>query len=243
SDDIVDHFFVTSTHDWILFFTNKGRVYRAKGYELPDTGRDARGQHVANLLAFQPDEQIAEVLTLRDYTVAPYLVLATRSGLVKKSRLSEYDSPRTGGLIAINLREDDEVIGAALVSSEEDLLLVSKGAQAIRFNASDEQLRPMGRATSGVIGMRFNDGDELLGMYVVREGEDVLVATEGGYAKRTPADAYPVQGRGGRGVVTAKIVEARGELVGALMVHADDEIFAITSAGGVIRTSAAEVKQ
>ena len=210
SDDIVDHFFVTSTHNWILFFTNKGRVYRAKGYELPDTGRDARGQHVANLLAFQPDEQIAEVLTLRDYAVAPYLVLATRSGLVKKSRLAEYDSARTGGLIAINLREDDEVIGAALVSPDEDLLLVSKGAQAMRFNADDEQLRPMGRATSGVIGMRFNEGDELLGMYVVREGEDVLVATEGGYAKRTPADQYPLRNRGGLGVITARIVGGPG---------------------------------
>jgi len=239
----VDHFFVTTTHHWILFFTNKGRVYRAKAYELPDAGRDARGQHVANLLEFQPDERIAEVLALRDYQVAPYLVLATRSGLVKKSRLTDFDSPRSRGIIAINLREDDEVIGASLVSPEEDLLLVSKGAQAIRFRASDESLRPMGRATSGVIGMRFNDGDELLGMYVVREGEDVLVATGGGYAKRTPADAYPVQGRGGRGVVTAKIVEARGELVGALMVHADDEIFAITSAGGLIRTRAGEVKQ
>jgi DNA gyrase subunit A len=226
-----------------LFFTNKGRVYRAKAYELPDAGRDARGQHVANLLEFQPDERIAEVLALRDYQVAPYLVLATKSGLVKKSRLTDFDSPRSGGIIAINLREDDEVIGASLVSPEEDLLLVSKGAQAIRFRASDESLRPMGRATSGVIGMRFNDGDELLGMYVVREGEDVLVATGGGYAKRTPADAYPVQGRGGRGVVTAKIVEARGELVGALMVNADDEIFAITSAGGLIRTRAGEVKQ
>src|ERR1700689_2633185 len=238
TDDIVDHFFVTTTHHWILFFTNKGRVYRAKGYELPDTGRDARGQHVANMLEFQPDERIAEGLALRDYQVAPYLVLATRSGLVKETRLTDFDSPRSRGIIAINLREDDEVIGASLVSAEEDLLLVSKGAQAIRFRASDESLRPMGRATSGVIGMRFNDGDELLGMYVVREGEDVLVATGGGYAKRTPADAYPVQGRGGRGVVTAKIVEARGELVGALMVHADDEIFAITSAGGVIRTQA-----
>jgi DNA gyrase subunit A len=243
SDDIVEHFFVTSTHDWILFFTNKGRVYRAKGYELPDTGRDARGQHVANLLAFQPDEQIAEVLTLRDYTVAPYLVLATRSGLVKKSRLAEYDSVRSGGLIAVNLREDDEVISAALVSPEEDLLLVSKGAQALRFNASDEQLRPMGRATSGVIGMRFNDGDELLGMYVVREGEDVLVATDRGYAKRTPIDDYPLRGRGGLGVITARIVEDRGGLVGALMVRPDDEVFAITSAGGVIRTRAGEVKQ
>jgi DNA gyrase subunit A len=242
TDDIVDHFFVTSTHDWILFFTNKGRVYRAKGYELPDAARDARGQHVANLLAFQPDEHIAEVLALRDYNVAPYLVLATSSGLVKKSRLTDFDSPRSGGIIAINLRDDDEVIAARLVSPDQDLLLISKNAQAIRFRATDEALRPMGRATSGVIGMRFTEGDRLLGMYVVTEGVDVLVATGGGYAKRTPADQYPVQGRGGLGVVTARIVEARGELIGALMVHPDDEVFAITSAGGVIRTAAAEIK-
>ena len=242
TDDIVDHFFVTSTHDWILFFTNKGRVYRAKGYELPDAARDARGQHVANLLAFQPDEHIAEVLALRDYNVAPYLVLATASGLVKKSRLTDFDSPRSGGIIAINLREDDEVIAARLVSAEDDLLLVSKHAQALRFHAGDDALRPMGRATSGVIGMRFAEGDELLGMHVVSEGADVLVATAGGYAKRTPSDQYPVKGRGGMGVVTARIVEARGELVGALMVQPEDEVFAITSAGGVIRTAAAEVK-
>ena len=243
TDDIVEHFFVTSTHDWILFFTNKGRVYRAKAYELPDTARDARGQHVANLLAFQPDERIAEVLVLQDYSAAPYLVLATRSGMVKKSRLTDFDSPRTGGIIAINLREDDEVIGARLVSPEQDLLLVSKKAQAIRFHATDEALRPMGRATSGVIGMRFANGDELLGMHVVRDGADVLVATSGGYAKRTPAGQYPVKGRGGMGVLTAQIVAARGELVGALMVDPDDEVFAITSSGGVIRTAAAEVKK
>jgi DNA gyrase subunit A len=243
TDDIVEHFFVTSTHHWILFFTNKGRVYRAKAYELPDAARDARGQHVANLLAFQPDERIAEVLALSDYSVAPYLVLATASGLVKKSRLTDFDSPRSGGIIAISLREDDEVIAARLVSAEEDLLLVSRQAQSIRFHATDDALRPMGRATSGVIGMRFSNGDRLLGMYVVREGADVLVATDGGYAKRTPLDQYPVQGRGGRGVLTARIVEARGELVGALMVLPEEEVFAITSAGGVIRTSAAEVKQ
>jgi len=242
ADDIVEHFFVTSTHNWILFFTNKGRVYRAKAYELPDAARDARGQHVANLLAFQPDERIAEVLALPDYTVAPYLVIGTSSGLVKKTKLSEYDSPRSGGIIAINLREDDEVIAARLVSAEEDLLLVSKNAQAIRFHATDEALRPMGRATSGVIGMRFGEGDRLLGMHVVHDGADVLVATTGGYAKRTPADQYPVQGRGGQGVVTARIVEARGELVGALMVRPEDEVFAITSAGGVIRTAASEIK-
>jgi DNA gyrase subunit A len=242
TDDIVDHFFVTTTHHWILFFTNKGRVYRAKAYDLPDAARDARGQHVANLLAFQPDEHIAEVLALRDYDVAPYLVLATSSGLVKKSRLTDFDSPRSGGIIAINLREDDEVIAARLVSADQDLLLISRHAQAIRFRASDEALRPMGRATSGVIGMRFTEGDQMLGMHVVREGADVLVATGGGYAKRTPADQYPVQGRGGLGVVTARIVEARGELIAALMVHPEDEVFAITSAGGVIRTAAAEVK-
>ena len=242
TDDIVDHFFVTTTHRWILFFTNKGRVYRAKAYELPDTARDARGQHVANLLAFQPDERIAEILAIPDYSVAPYLVIATRSGLVKKSLLTDYDSPRSGGIIAINLREDDEVIAASLVSPEDDLLLVSRKAQAIRFHASDDAMRPMGRATSGVIGMRFTGGDELLDMHVVREGADVLVATGGGYAKRTPSDQYPLQGRGGRGVLTARIVDSRGELVGALLVHPDDEVFAITSSGGVIRTAAAEVK-
>jgi DNA gyrase subunit A len=244
TDDIIDHFFVTTTHHWILFFTNKGRVYRAKAYELPDAGRDARGQHVANLLAFQPDERIAQVLALRDYNAAPYLVLATTSGLVKKSKLTDFDSPRAGGIIAINLtRDDDEVISARLIAAEDDLLLVSRHAQAIRFHADDDALRPMGRATSGVIGMRFTDGDQLLGMYVVGEGADVLVATEGGYAKRTPSDQYPVQGRGGRGVLTARIVDSRGELAGALMVHPEDEVFAITSAGGVIRTSAGEVKQ
>ena len=245
TDDIVEHFFVTSTHHWILFFTNKGRVYRAKAYELPEAARDARGQHVANLLAFQPDERIAQVLALTDYQVAPYLVLATASGLVKKTRLTDFDSTRAGGIIAINLREDDEVIAARLVSPDQDLLLISKQAQSIRFHASDDALRPMGRATSGVIGMRFADGDQLLGMHVVN-GEadaDVLVATGGGYAKRTPAAQYPVQGRGGRGVVTARIVEARGELIGALMVGPDDEVYAITSAGGVIRTTAAEIKQ
>ncbi len=242
TDDIVEHFFVTTTHHWILFFTNKGRVYRAKAYELPEAARDARGQHVANLLAFQPDEEIAEVLALRDYTVAPYLVLATRSGLVKKSRLTDFDSPRTGGIIAISLREDDEMLAARLISPDEDLLLLSRHAQAIRFRASDESLRPMGRVTSGVIGMRFVDGDELLDMHVVRGGEDVLVATGGGFAKRTPAEQYPLQNRGGRGVLTARITESRGELVGALMTRPEDEVFAITSAGGVIRTRAGEVK-
>src|SRR5206468_2434757 len=156
----------------------------------------------------------AQVIDLRDYEQAPYLVLSTRGGLVKKTPLKDFDSNRSGGLIAINLREDDELIGAALISGDDDLLLVSRKAQSIRFHADDETLRPMGRATSGVIGMRFADGDELLAMEVVRDGADVLVATDGGYAKRTPADQYPVKGRGGMGVLTAQIVAARGELVG-----------------------------
>jgi len=244
-DDIVEHFFVTTTHHWILFFTNKGRVYRAKAYELPDGSRDARGQHVANLLAFQPDEKIAQVMDLRDYEVAPYLVIATKSGMVKKTALSAYDSPRSAGLIAIGLKEEDEVIAARLASPEDDLLMVSTSAQAIRFRADDEQLRPMGRDTRGVIGMRFDEDQELLDLHVIRDGgdEEVLVATEGGYAKRTPADQYPVQGRGGKGVLTAKIVQTRGRLVGALMVRPEDEVFAMTSSGGVIRTSAGEIKQ
>ncbi|TDC39902.1 DNA gyrase subunit A [Micromonospora sp. 15K316] len=242
-DDIVSHFFVCSTHDWILFFTNKGRVYRAKAYELPEASRVAKGQHVANLLAFQPDEQIAQIIEIPNYQVAPYLVLATKNGLVKKTRLEEFDSNRSGGIIAINLRDEDELVGAALVGPEDDLLLVSKKAQAIRFNATDEALRPMGRATSGVIGMRFTEDDVLLAMEVVRPGLDVLVATNGGYAKRTPIEEYPVQGRGGKGVLTAKITERRGGLVGAVVIDPDDELFAITSNGGVIRTPVKPVRR
>jgi DNA gyrase subunit A len=242
-DDIVAHFFVCSTHDWILFFTNKGRVYRAKAYELPEANRNARGQHVANLLAFQPDEEIAQVIQIKNYDVAPYLVLATKNGLVKKSKLSDFDSNRSGGLIGINLREDDELVGAVLCSSEDDLLLVSADGQSIRFHATDEALRPMGRATSGVLGMRFNGGDELLSMGVVEEGRFVLVATDGGYAKRTPLEDYPVQGRGGKGVLTIQHDRRRGRLVGALIVDVDDELYAITSTGGVIRTSAKEVRK
>jgi DNA gyrase subunit A len=241
-DDVVEHFFVTTTHHWLLFFTDKGRVYRAKAYELPEAARSARGQHVANLLAFQPDETIAQVLALRDYEVAPYLVLATRDGLVKKTALGEFDSNRTGGVIAINLREGDAVIAARLVSADDDLLLISRKGQSIRFHANDEALRPMGRATSGVIGMRFRQGDELLAMMVARPDSFVFTATDGGFAKRTPIEEYPVQGRGGQGVLTAKLTDDRGGLVGALIVDPGDEVFAITSGGGVIRTRSDEVR-
>jgi DNA gyrase subunit A len=247
-DDIVDHFFVTTTHHWILFFTNKGRVYRAKAHELQEAARTARGQHVANVLGFQPDERIAQVMTIKDYGVAPYLVLSTKDGLVKKTALSDFDSNRTGGVIAINLRDGDELISAALMSGEDDLLLVSRKAMSIRFHGDDETLRPMGRQTSGVIGMRFAEGDELLSMDVVNAGSDeadvdLLVATDGGFAKRTRVREYNAQGRGGRGVFTAKIVSTRGQLVGAMVVAPEDELFAIRSDGGVIRTTAGEVRR
>ncbi|NDZ92973.1 DNA gyrase subunit A [Streptomyces sp. SID6673] len=242
-DDIVKHFFVSSTHDWILFFTTKGRVYRAKAYELPEANRTARGQHVANLLAFQPEERIAQVIQLKTYQDAPYLVLATRNGLVKKSKLEDFDSNRSGGIAAINLRGEDELVGAQLCSADDDLLLVSQKGQSIRFHADDEALRPMGRQTSGVQGMRFNGDDELLSLNVVREGTYLLVATSGGYAKRTAMDDYPVQGRGGKGVLTIQHDRRRGEIVGALIVDDDSELYAITSGGGVIRTGAKQVRR
>jgi DNA gyrase subunit A len=247
-DDVVDHFFVASTHDWLLFFTNQGRVYRAKVHELPDAGRDARGQHVANLMAFKPDEQIAQVLSFKDYNAAPFLVLATKNGLVKKTPLAEYDSPRTGGLIAISLKPGDEVVSASLVRNGDELLLVSKKAMSLRFTTDDESLRSMGRSTSGVIGMKFRAGDQLLTMSRVDAetsvGAFVFTATDGGYGKKTPIDEYRLQGRGGIGIKAAKIDEdSRGTLVSALVLVDSDEILAITSAGTVMRTPAAEVRQ
>jgi DNA gyrase subunit A len=244
-DDVVDHFFVASTHDWLLFFTNQGRVYRAKVHELPDAGRDARGQHVANLLAFKPEETIAQVLSFKDYNAAPFLILATKGGLIKKTPLIEYDSPRTGGLIAINLKGDDEVVSATLAADGDEILLVSKKAMSVRFVCDDESLRSMGRSTSGVIGMKFREGDQLLTMSRV-DGENsfVFTATDGGYGKKTPIEEYRLQGRGGIGIKAAKIDEdSRGSLVSALVLVDTDEILAITSAGTVMRTQASEIRQ
>lgn len=247
-DDIVDHFFVTTTHHWLLFFTNLGRVYRAKAYELPEGGRDAKGQHVANLLAFQPGEKIAQVLDLRDYDQAEFLVLATKRGLVKKTRLAEYDSNRSGGVIAINLREDedgqpDELVSARIIDSVNDLILVSRKGQSLRFTATDEALRPMGRATSGVTGMKFRADDELLAMDVVREEAFLFTVTQGGIAKRTAltVENYRVQGRGGLGIKVANLPEANGDLVGALVTDADDEVLVIMERGKIVRSATSEV--
>ncbi len=246
-DDIVEHFFTASTHDWLLFFTNKGRVYRAKVHELPDAGRDARGQHVANLLAFKPDETIAQVIGIENYQSHPNLVIATRSGMVKKSPLTEYDSPRTGGLIAINLKESDEVVSAALVSEDDELILVSKFGMSLRFSAAEASLRAMGRSTAGVIGMKFREGDSLLTMAAIPAesiSQYVFTATDGGYAKRTSIGEYRQQGRGGIGVKAAKIDEdSRGMLVGAMIVEPTDEVLAITSGGVVIRTPIEEIRE
>ncbi len=247
-DDLVDHFFVTTTHQWLLFFTNFGRVYRAKAYELPEGGRDAKGQHVANLLAFQPGERIAQVLDLKNYDDHEYLVLATRRGLVKKTRLSEYDTNRTAGLIAINLREDDEgradeLVSAVAVNHDDDLILVSRKGQSIRFRADDDTLRPMGRATSGVTGMKFRDNDELLSADVVRENSDMFVVTEGGFAKRTDISEYRVQGRNGYGIKVANLVEERGDLVGALITEAEDEVLVIMKKGKIVRSAVSEVNR
>jgi DNA gyrase subunit A len=243
ADDVVLHFFVTTTHHWLLFFTNKGRVYRAKAYEVQEAGRDAKGQHVANLLALQPDEQIASILDIRDYNQAPYLVLATKSGLVKKTALESYDTPRSGGIIAIKLRGEDEVISAMLVSESDDLLLVSRKGMSIRFSASDESLRPMGRDTSGNIGMNFRKGDELLSATVINDIADsyVFIATEGGYAKRSAVDQYRPQNRGGLGIKVAKLEEKRGDLVGAIICSEDDEVLVVLSSGKVVRSAVSEV--
>ena len=240
-DDVVEHFFVTTTHSWILFFTNLGRVYRAKGYELQEAGRDAKGQHIANLLEFQGGEHIAQVMELKSYEDAEYLVLATRGGMVKKSRLSDYDTNRTAGLIAINLREGDEVVSAFTVSDKDDILLVSRNGMSLRFHADDASLRPMGRSTSGVTGMKFREDDELISANVVTEGSFVFVVTKGGYAKRTSVDEYRVQGRNGFGIKVAKLVEDRGALVGGLIVDEEDEVLVVMASGKVVRSNVNEV--
>ena len=250
-DDVVDHFFLTSTHNWLLFFTNKGRVYRLKAYELPEGSRDSKGQHVANLLQFGPDETIQTVLSIPNYDVAKYLVLATRSGKVKKTALAEYDSPRQGGLIAVRLMTDengenaDELIGAALCNADDDIILVSKQGMSLKFEANDEQLRPMGRQTAGVQGMKFRDGDELLAMDVVwgDSDKDLLVVTNEGFAKRTAISEYRLQGRNGYGVKAVQLAEGRGSLVGAVIVEEEDQIMAIMKSGKVIRSNVAEVKR
>ena len=240
ADDIVEHFFVTTTHHWLLFFTNTGRVYRAKTYEIPEGGRDAKGQHLANLLALAPDESVTQVLDLREFGEG-YLLLATRDGLVKKTALSEYDTNRTGGIIAIKLREGDELVSALIAEHTDDVLLISRQGMSVRFTASDQALRPMGRSTSGVRGMNFREGDALLTASTVTENGYVFIMTEGGYAKRTEVSEYRVQNRGGFGIKVAKLDEARGDLVGGFIVDDNDEVLVVLASGKVVRSRVDEV--
>jgi DNA gyrase subunit A len=241
ADDVVEHLFVTTTHHWLLMFTTSGRVYRMKAYELQEAGRDAKGQHIANLLALQPDERVAQILDIRDYLAAKYLVLATRGGLVKKTPLVEYDTNRSGGIIALNLREGDELISAMLVDDASEVLLVSRKGMSVRFRADDDTMRPMGRSTSGVLGMHFRGDDQLLTARVVSDEGYVFVVTEGGYAKRTAVDQYRLQGRGGLGIKVAKLAEARGDLAGALIVDETDEVLVVLESGKVVRSAVSEV--
>jgi DNA gyrase subunit A len=241
ADDVVEHFFVTTTHRWLLFFTNTGRVYRAKGYEVQEAGRDAKGQHVANLLALQPGEEIAQILDIADYQAAQYLVLATQGGMVKKTELTQYDTNRSGGIIAINLKGEDQLVAAMLLNDGDDVLLVSKGGMSLRFGATESSLRPMGRSTAGVIGMHFRGVDQLLSASVVSDKGYVFVVTEGGYAKRTAVDQYRPQQRGGLGIKVAKLSETRGALAGALIVGDEDEVLVVLESGKVVRSGVEEV--
>ena len=241
SDDVVEHFFVTSTHRWLLFFTNLGRVYRAKAYEIAEAGRDAKGQHVANVLALQPEESVAQVLDIPDYQVAQYLVLVTKGGMIKKTELTAYDTPRTGGVIAINLREGDEVVQALLANEGDDILLISRNGMSLRFTATDQALRPMGRATAGVKGMAFKADDEVLNAAIVSDEGYVFVVTEGGFAKRTAVEQYRPQNRGGMGIKVAKLSEQRGRLAGGLVCAEDDEVMVVLESGKVVRSHVSEV--
>ena len=241
-DDIVQFLAITNTHHWVLFFTNRGRVYRVKVHELPEAARNSRGTYVANVpgATFQPDEKIAAVLDLDDYDDGKFLVLGTKDGMVKKTALAEYDSPRVG-LAAINLRGDDELIGVKLTTGEDDLLFISRKGLAVRFG--EAHVRPMGRQTSGVAAMRLRRDDQVLAMEVVRPNADLLVVTDAGFGKRTPLEQYARKGRGIQGVKTAELTEARGHLAGALVVQDEADIFLITDAGQIIRTRVNEVRR
>jgi DNA gyrase subunit A len=255
ADDVVQHFLVTTTHHWLLFFTDKGRVYRAKGFELTEAARDAKGQHIANLLALLPGESVAQILDVRNYAAAEYLVLATGKGLVKKSKLTDYDTNRTGGVFAIDLAVEkgkdgkavlndegqptylDAVVSAMLVNSDSEILLVSKAGMSLRFAANDASLRPTGRKTAGVKGLSLRTGDELLSAAVVSDIGYVFVVTESGFAKRTEVSQYRVQNRGGIGIKVAKLTDERGGLTGGLIVDDGDEVLVIMEGGKVVRSS------
>jgi DNA gyrase subunit A len=241
-DDYIEHLVVASTHDYLLFFTSVGKVYRLKVHELPLGSRQSKGRAIVNLLPLRQQEQIRALIATRDFQEAQYLVLATKKGLVKKTRFEEYNTPlKADGIIAIRLREQDELVSVLHSSGDDDILLVSRKGQATRF--TERQVRPMGRATSGVVGMRLRKGDEVIAADIARDEADLLVVTRNGYGKRTRIDEYPVKGRGALGVKTVQLTEARGELAGALVVRDGYQVMLMSTGGTVIRVPVEDVKR
>ena len=241
-DDYIEHLFVASTHDYILFFTNVGKVYRLKVHELPLGSRQSKGRAIVNLLPFRQDEQVRAVIQTRDFEEAKYLVFATKNGVVKKTELAAYNTPlKADGIIAIKMREGDELVGVRHSTGTDDILIVSRRGQAIRFHETDA--RPMGRDTSGVAGMRLRKGDEVISINIAEDDADLLVVTENGYGKRTRVSEYPVKGRGGMGVKTVQLTEARGYLVGSRVVRDGYQVMLISTAGTVIRIPVEDVKR
>jgi DNA gyrase subunit A len=241
-DDYIEHLFVASTHDYILFFSSTGKVYRLKVHELPLGSRQSKGRAIVNLLPFRQDEKVRAIIRTRDFSEMEYLVLATRKGVVKKTKFTDYNTPlKSEGIIAINLREDDELVEAFLSSGDDDLMLVSKRGQAIRFH--EKEARPMGRATGGVRGMSLRSGDEVIAAMVAQDEADLLVVTEQGYGKRTPIRDYPRKGRGGLGVKTVQLTEAKGQLAGARLVREGYQVMLISTGGTVIRMPIEGIRQ
>jgi len=241
-EDYIEHLFVASTHDYLLFFTSVGKVYRLKVHELPLGSRQSKGRAVVNLLPFGQDEQIRAVVQTRNFEESEYLVFATKNGMVKKTRLAEYNTPlKADGIIAINMKPKDELVGVRHSSGDDDILMVSHSGQAIRFH--EQEVRPMGRATAGVQGMRLRKGDEVIGLSIARDDDDLLVVTEQGYGKRTPVHEYPRKGRGGLGVKTVQLTTAKGKLAGARVVRDGYQLMLISTGGTVIRMSVDEIKR
>jgi DNA gyrase subunit A len=241
-EDVVSHVFTTTTHNWLLFFTSKGKVYRVKVHEVPETGRTARGTYAANLpgVSITGEEKVSAVIDLKEYTAGKYILFATKKGIVKKTALPEYDSPRTG-LAAINLKPRDELIDVRLTEGKADVILVSRKGQAMRFKES--QVRPTGRQTAGVIGMRLTEGDEVISLGVAAEGQELISVTAQGYGKRSPLKDYPPKGRGGKGVIGHSLTKKTGMLAGAFVGSKDQDMFVISSSGIVIRVAAGDIRR
>ena len=238
-EDFVEHLLITSSHNKILFITNMGRVYSLKGYEIPDAGRTAKGMAIVNLLELQPEEKVSTVIPISSFEDSKYLIIGTKSGIIKKTALKEYSNMRKGGLIAVELRDGDELVNARLADEDEQIMIVTRKGMSIRF--SEKDVRATSRASIGVKGITLRDGDYVIGMDVCREGDTVLIVTEKGFGKRTELDEYKIQNRGGKGVMTYRVSEKTGELVGMMPVQDSHDIMLITSSGTIIRMNASEI--